>query len=321
VSHSQERIFLQRPPTLHEEEILKNGKATDSPRTAVTNPRRTRIAEPVALALALARSEQVQAKVEACADDLASANDVVKTKIAEGATTVAAHTALASTEKVESKVRDSVRDLQAVNECLALGLDELKRTESTLAEFRDALADTAGTLLTARLRALHDPVTTLPNRDLFNDRLTHAIAMAERHGWTLAVMFLDLDRFKTINDTHGHSAGDGVLKEVAKRLLEHAREEDTVCRNGGDEFLYLLVDPQGTENLKRIANKVLMNIEQPIAIDDRQLVIKASIGIAVYPDHGTIGEQLIRNADTAMYRAKKQMGGSVVIFNSGIGVS
>jgi diguanylate cyclase len=294
---------------------LNNSKATVSRRASVQkNAHRSAIAEPAALALALARSEQVQAKVEACADDLVTVNDVVKTKIAEGATTAAAHTALASTAKVESKVRESAEDLLEVNDSLAQGLDDLQQTETALTKSREALAETEATLATARLRALHDPATTLPNRDLFNDRLTHAISMAERHGWTLAVMFLDLDRFKTINDTHGHSAGDGVLKEVAKRLLEHSREEDTVCRNGGDEFLYLLVDPQGTENIERIANHILMNIAQPMAIDDLQLVIEASIGIAVYPDNGTTREQLIRNADTAMYRAKNQTGGSVFFY-------
>jgi two-component system cell cycle response regulator len=155
--------------------------------------------------------------------------------------------------------------------------------------------------------ALHDSMTGLPNRDLFDDRLVHAIAMAKRHDWTLAVMFLDLDRFKFINDTHGHAAGDWVLKEVAKRLLQHSRDEDTVCRNGGDEFLYLLMNPQGTENIERIAGTLLKTIGQPIDMGDLQLVIKASIGIAVYPDNGTTGEQLIRNADAAMYRAKKRM--------------
>jgi diguanylate cyclase len=290
---------------------LNNSKTARHPRTSVENQQEAPIAQPVALALALARSEKVQAKVEACADDLASVNDVVKTKIAEGATTVAAHTALASTAKVESKVRESADDLHEVNESLAQGLDDLKQTETALTKSREALADTEATLATARLRALHDAATSLPNRELFNDRLTHAISMAERHGWTLAVMFLDLDRFKSINDTHGHSAGDYVLKEIAKRLLDHSREEDTVCRNGGDEFLYLLMDPQGKENIKRIANHVLENIAQPMAIDDLQLVIKASIGVAVYPDNGTTGEQLIRNADAAMYRAKNQMRGSV----------
>ena len=154
-------------------------------------------------------------------------------------------------------------------------------------------------------RTLHDSTTGLPNRDLFDDRLTHAIALAKRHTWMLAVMLLDLDRFKCINDTHGHAVGDRVLKEVAKRLLQHARDEDTVCRSGGDEFLYLLMNPQGTENIERIAGALLKAIGQPIDLGDLQPVINASIGIAVYPDNGTNGEQLIRNADTAMYRAKK----------------
>jgi two-component system, cell cycle response regulator len=153
-------------------------------------------------------------------------------------------------------------------------------------------------------KALHDSTTGLPNRDLFDDRLAHAIAQATRHAWTLAVMFLDLDRFKCINDTHGHAVGDRVLKEVARRLLLHTREEDTVCRNGGDEFLCLLNNPQGAENIERIAGNLLTAIGQPIDMGDLQPVINASIGIAVYPDHGTTGEQLIRNADTAMYRAK-----------------
>lgn len=159
--------------------------------------------------------------------------------------------------------------------------------------------------------ALHDSMTGLPNRDLFDDRLAHAIALAKRHAWTLAVMFLDLDRFKLINDTHGHAVGDGVLKEVAKRLVQHSRDEDTVCRNGGDEFLYLLMNPQGNENIERIASTLLKTIGQPIDMGDLQPVIKASIGIAVYPDNGTTGEQLIRNADAAMYRAKKRLNGCV----------
>ena len=154
-------------------------------------------------------------------------------------------------------------------------------------------------------RTLHDSTTGLPNRDLFDDRLTHAIALAKRHTWMLAVMFLDLDRFKCINDTHGHAVGDGVLKEVAKRLLQHTRDEDTVCRNGGDEFLYLSMNPQGSENIERIAGALLKTIGQPIDMGDLQLVVKASIGIAVYPENGITGEQLISNADTAMYRAKK----------------
>jgi two-component system cell cycle response regulator len=154
-------------------------------------------------------------------------------------------------------------------------------------------------------RTLHDSTTGLPNRDLFDDRLMHAIALAKRHTWMLAVMFLDLDRFKYINDTYGHAVGDAVLKEVAKRLLQYTRDEDTVCRNGGDEFLYLLINPQSSENIQQIAGDILKTIGEPIDMGDLQPVIKASIGIAVYPANGTTGEQLIRNADIAMYRAKK----------------
>jgi diguanylate cyclase (GGDEF)-like protein len=160
-------------------------------------------------------------------------------------------------------------------------------------------------------RTLHDSTTGLPNRDLFDDRLTHAIALAKRHAWTLAVMFLDLDRFKYVNDTHGHAVGDGVLKEVAKRLLEHARDEDTVCRNGGDEFLYLLMNPQGNDNIERIVGTLLETIGKPIDVGDLQSAITASIGVAVYPASGATGEQLIRNADIAMYRAKKHSRGFV----------
>ena len=216
-----------------------------------------------------------KAKAEAAGDDLASANDIVKKSIAEGTTTLSAHKTLATSAKVESKVQECVDDLHEVNETLSKGIGDLKRIEIALTKSRQALADTEVALATAQeeekkaqLRALHDSTTGLPNRDLFDDWLAHAISLAARQSWTLAVMFLDLDCFKSINDTHGHAAGDRVLKEVAKRLLHHSRDEDTVCRNGGDEFQYLLVNPQGSENIERITGAVLKNIAQPIDIGD-----------------------------------------------------
>lgn len=280
------------------------------------NPPAGPLDERTAFELALEKSQDVKEKVEACADDLGSTNDTVKKKVAEGATTLPAHKMLADSERVEGKVQECADDLHEVNETLAQGIDDLKQLEIALTKSRQVLADTETALATARdeeqkahLRALHDSMTGLPNRDLFDDRLAHAISLAERHDWTLAVMFLDMDRFKSINDTHGHAAGDRVLKEVAKRLSQHSRDEDTVCRNGGDEFLYLLMNPQGSENIERIAGDILKNIAQPIDMGDLQLVIKSSIGIAVYPDHGISGERLINNADTAMYHAKKRMSG------------
>jgi diguanylate cyclase (GGDEF)-like protein len=196
------------------------------------------------------------------------------------------------------------------------GIEDLKKLESELTQSKIALADAAAALSTAQqhareaqVRALHDSLTGLPNRELFNDRLAHAIALADRHEWTLAVMFLDLDRFKSLNDAYGHTAGDAALKTIAQRLLQYVRDEDTVCRNGGDEFLYLLMNPRGRRNIEHIASSVLRTIAQPAPIADRKLTIKASIGVAIYPDHGASGEQLIAKADAAMYLAKQRARG------------
>jgi two-component system, cell cycle response regulator len=165
-------------------------------------------------------------------------------------------------------------------------------------------------------KTLHDSTTGLANRNLFDDRLSQAIALAKRHAWMLAVMFIDLDRFKCINDTHGHAVGDVVLKEVARRLSQHARDEDTVCRSGGDEFLYLVMNPRGSENIERIARNLSTAIARPIDAGDLQPVVTASIGIAVYPGDGTSGEELIRKADTAMYRVKKIAGVDCMFFDA-----
>ena len=267
----------------------------------------------VPLALAKDQIQEVQEKVEAAADDLGKANEDVKEKIAEGATTVPAQKALADGEKVESQVQEAAAGLLEVNDTLAHATQDLGQTQLALTKARQELADTEASLTMARdaekearQRALHDAKTGLPNRDLFDDRLTHAISLADRHDWTLAVLFLDLNFFKDVNDTHGHAAGDQVLKEMARRLLRQARDEDTVCRNGGDEFLYLLMNPKGRENIDRIVKAILRTIAQPIAVQGQQLVITSSIGIAIYPDHGTSGDQLIQNADAAMYRAKER---------------
>ncbi len=274
---------------------------------------------PDALDLALEQSHEVKAKVETCADDLATANEIVKEQIAGGTTVLSAHETLLAGTTVENTVQECADDLHEVTETLAQGIEDLAQTEIALTESREILADTQAALAIsqeeerdARRRALHDSMTGLPNRDLFDDRLSNAISLARRHDWTLAVMFLDLDGFKKINDTHGHAVGDAVLKEVARRLSLHSRDEDTVCRNGGDEFLYLLVNPQGKENIERIAGLVSANIAKPIAVGRGQFVVNASIGVAVYPLDGATGDELIKSADTAMYRAKKHESGCVI---------
>ena len=272
-----------------------------------------------ALQTALDQSQDVKAKVEACADDLASANEIAKDRMAGGVTTLPAAQVLDAGLAVELTVQECADDLQQVTRNLAHGVDEIKAVEQVLSRSREALAESETALAesetalaasrdaerAASHRAMHDQKTGLPNRALFDDRLTQALAGAARHGRTLAVMFLDLDRFKLINDTYGHAAGDAVLTVVAQRLMSHAREEDTVCRNGGDEFLYLLIDPGSRQAVARIAGLVRAAVAKPIKLDALQCEITPSIGVALYPDHGSSAELLIARADTAMYRAKQ----------------
>ena len=153
--------------------------------------------------------------------------------------------------------------------------------------------------------AKHDSLTELPNRATFDDRLGQAIKMEVRHCQKLAVLFIDLDDFKSINDTYGHTIGDAVLRAVAKLLCEVLRDEDTVSRYGGDEFLVLLPKVDGPRDAATVASKILLRLAAPVTIDGQVVHLKTSIGISVYPDHGQDGAALIRAADLAMYEAKK----------------
>ncbi|HEX6177539.1 MAG TPA: EAL domain-containing protein, partial [Thermoanaerobaculia bacterium] len=159
---------------------------------------------------------------------------------------------------------------------------------------------------TIRHLAYFDALTGLPNRTLFNDRLAQALAHARRHGAPgVAIMFFDLDRFKTINDTLGHGVGDELLRATAERVTSALREEDTVARLGGDEFLFLLAGVHDVEDAARIGQKILDLFIEPFHVMDHELHVTTSIGISIFPIDGTDGETLIRNADTALYRAKE----------------
>jgi diguanylate cyclase (GGDEF)-like protein/PAS domain S-box-containing protein len=153
--------------------------------------------------------------------------------------------------------------------------------------------------------ATHDLLTDLPSLRFAKDRLFVALSMARRYKKAVAVMFIDLDGFKDVNDTLGHDAGDYVLKQVARRLLSCVRETDTVSRVGGDEFLIIATEINVPENVAQIAEKVIHLVSQPIIFSGRQAAISASIGIALYPDDDTDMDQLIKKADEAMYRVKK----------------
>jgi diguanylate cyclase (GGDEF)-like protein len=154
--------------------------------------------------------------------------------------------------------------------------------------------------------AYHDALTGLPNRPLFMDRLIVALAQATRANQKLAVFFLDLDRFKDINDSLGHSLGDALLKSCADRISRCVREGDTVARFGGDEFTLLIPKIDNIEDAAKIANKIIETLRIPFLIADRELFVTTSIGIAISPGDGRDPETLVRNADAAMYRAKDQ---------------
>ena len=153
--------------------------------------------------------------------------------------------------------------------------------------------------------AHHDVLTGLPNRMLLQDRLGQTIELARRQGRQLAVMFMDLDRFKDINDSLGHTVGDQLLQSVAQRLLGCVRHSDTISRQGGDEFVLLLSNIERAEDAGLSAQKMLAALALPHHIDGHDLHISVSIGISIYPDDGQDAETLIKNADTAMYYAKE----------------
>lgn len=162
--------------------------------------------------------------------------------------------------------------------------------------------------LTDRLihQAHHDPLTNLPNRILYEDRLQQALAHAEREGRFVALLLIDLDRFKRINDTFGHHVGDLLLKEVGRRLRSCARQNDTVARWGGDEFTMVLTDLETPGDAARVADRVLQVLRAPVCIEDHEFFITASIGISLFPSDAREPEELLRHADSAMYRAEEQ---------------
>ncbi len=186
----------------------------------------------------------------------------------------------------------------------ALIRDEKDQVDGMVLVFRDVTQRKRQEERLAFL-AIHDSLTELPNRVLFSDRLTLALANAARRKKEIAVLMLDLDRFKKVNDTLGHSVGDRLLKSVAERLPGLLRKSDTIARLGGDEFMVLLPEISSPGSAGRVARRVLRAFKQPFDLKDRKISITASIGIASYPRDGQDVESLTKNADIAMYAAKE----------------
>ena len=219
-------------------------------------------------------------------------------------------------DDTRSQVLDCVAALDHLQGALQQEVGRRHRLEVALLEAQSALARTlaqlqrtqAGERLALHL-ATHDPLTTLPNRSSFRERLDRALSPDTSQRQALAVMYIDLDGFKPINDRHGHGIGDEVLRIVALRLFHAVRAKDMVSRLGGDEFACLVADWQDREQLSRLACKVFNAIAAPMSVGSVRVTVLPSIGIAMYPTHGRDPEQLLHGADAAMYRAKRGKSG------------
>ena len=187
--------------------------------------------------------------------------------------------------------------------------DHEGNTTGAVIVFRDVSAAQAVKREISR-SAQYDFLTGLPNRMLLNDRVTQAITMASRHTKQMAVLFVDLNGFKKINDSLGHATGDKLLKSISQRLLSCVRASDTVSRHGGDEFVVLLTELEGRNGASVAAKKVLLAVAKPHHIDNHILYVSASVGVSVYPQDGQDVETLFSNADIAMYEAKGNPAGS-----------
>jgi diguanylate cyclase (GGDEF)-like protein/PAS domain S-box-containing protein len=194
---------------------------------------------------------------------------------------------------------------RGIENTVALTHDQDGDVTGAVVAFHDVSAARIKSLEMAHL-AHHDVLTNLPNRILFNDRLTQALSLAERQGKQLALMFVDLDHFKKINDSLGHEVGDKLLQSIAGRLVACMRRTDTVCRLGGDEFVILLSQVEHAEDAAISARNVLRALSKPHLINNKSLDIHVSVGVSTYPDDGGNAETLISKADTAMYEAKRQ---------------
>ena len=275
----------------------------DAPLILMTPPIERPTVAPPTLMEVIDETERLQDVVEACAADLACANAVLEAHLAKPRAAPNAANALQASGSIAAKLRSAADALTHVVDALTGEVVERWALDEALeaSRRRERAAVDA---------ALHDPLTGLANRTLFDDRLAHALAQAKRHGRMMAVMFIDLDGFKAINDTRGHEAGDQLLIGVAERLIGMTRADDTVARLGGDEFLYLVSELPSVDAATRVAQKIADGVCAPIAIPcGEPVAVPCSLGVAIYPVDAQTASELVQRADEAMYRAKHAGGG------------
>lgn len=245
----------------------------------------------------------VKSLVEESVKDLSLVNRVLAEDCAEAGRHPAGNMALDRTGIIETRLNEAFQVLAVASRALAGEIKDRRMLDHQFAAIQEQEA-------TGRHRMLHDALTSLPNRILFLDRLEQGLAQSLRHGRPLAVMFIDLDGFKDVNDRYGHDMGDAVLQVLATRIKEHTRSGDTASRYGGDEFLYLLADPGNRASIVSIAERMIRLIQEPCHVSlygtEVSISLDASMGISVSPKDGVTVDKLVKSADTAMYRAKQQ---------------
>jgi len=269
------------------------------------SPRGSKPQKPPPLALARDRAESVKGKVEEAADELSSVNGVLQQELGESAPKREVAEAMQQSVGVEAKVQECAQDLEVVASVLSDEILERARLSRQVTDLTAALGLSQTVEKATRHEAMHDPLTGLPNLTLFGDRLKQGLAQARRHGWRLAVLFIDLDGFKGINDGLGHAVGDRVLKVVGQRLRSGIRAGDTVCRRSGDEFLVLLLEAGDETTIARLAAMMRAAVAEPLGLEGAEVSVQMSIGIAVFPEDGAAAEELLERADVAMYAAKR----------------
>ncbi len=203
-----------------------------------------------------------------------------------------------SKRDLEDKVKDRTKALQVINQNLVKEIADKEKAEKSLEYI-----------------AYHDELTDLPNRNLLIDRINDSIKTAQRNRQKLGILFLDIDRFKAINDSLGHGIGDKLIQEIANRMLQTLRSEDTISRHGGDEFVVVLKHMENSDEAVFVAQKLIEHMTNIFEIDSHKIHIGASIGISIYPNDGDSAVELVRNADTAMFTAKKNGGNRLQFYD------
>ncbi len=269
-------------------------------------------AKKVSLRRVLNKNKKIKKNVEHAASDLTSVNEVLNQGIKVDIPVQTIEEAITLNEDVEHKVARAADDLHQVNIELAKEVDERVVIESELADTKTDLAKVRDDLSKSQIKeeetrklTFQDALTGLPNRVLFEQHLDQGLIQAKRRSWGLAVLFIDIDKFKSINDSYGHDLGDKVLIMVANRLQSLIRDEDTVSRWGGDEFMCLLLEVKQEVDVTRVAEKMVNRIAEACEFTGIVLSIRVSIGIAIYPADGETADILFKNADTAMFKAKR----------------